>query len=309
MLQPHQITPDQLAACRKQLEQRWKSRKAYETLLKRAWHAAYEVATLLYDEFGATKVAVFGSLAEPLCFTKSSDIDIAVWGLTDKEHTRANDKVMDVITEFKVDMICFESAKGLFRDRIIQNAIPINRAEHAVLFNAPYEHLQHQVSPIVEEDIYEINRIKLTQRIDDELHKINELLLRIHRGIERLEVVSADVTEFIENTIANDLADIYMGIESVFLRIANEIDAHLPKGSKWHKELLEQMTEQRPERLPVISENIYPRLAELLNFRHKVRNIYGTELKFDNTITHAESIDELIAELTQDLKIFTDSLT
>ena len=122
MLQPHQITPEQLAACRKQLEQRWKSRKVDETLLKRAWQAAYEVATLLYDEFGATKVAVFGSLAEPLCFTKSSDIDIAVWGLTDKEHTKANSKTMDLRTGFKVDLINFDLTKGLFKERIQQKA-------------------------------------------------------------------------------------------------------------------------------------------------------------------------------------------
>ncbi len=78
MPKSNQISPEELASCRKQLERRWKSRKVDEALLERAWHVVYEIATLLYDEFEATQVAVFGSLAEPISFTKSSDIDIAV---------------------------------------------------------------------------------------------------------------------------------------------------------------------------------------------------------------------------------------
>ena len=309
MPQSHQMKPEELESCRKQLERRWINRKVDETLLKRAWKAAYEIATILYEEYGATKVAVFGSLAEPICFTNSSDIDIAVWGLSKDRHAEANDRVMDLCTGFKIDLIDFESTKGLFRDRIIQKSIPINKSEKTVFWNTVYEHLQQQVSHIVEEGIYELNRKKLTQRINDELNKIKESILRIHRGLETIDMVSINVTEFIESTIANDLADIYMGIERIFERIAKEIDGYIPRGSRWHKNLLEQMTTQRPERPPVISQKTFLQLSELLNFRHKVRNIYGTELKYDDTLTHAESIDELIADLSEDIKTFTDSLT
>ena len=302
------LTPEELASCRKQLERRWKSRIVDATLLERAWQVAYQIAALLYDEFGAKHVAVFGSLTEPIGFTKSSDIDIAVWGLTDEVHTKANDKAWDMKTGFKIDLINFDITKGHFRERIQQQAIPIISGERDSQWKTLYKHHHQKVFPIVEEEIYEMNRKKLTQRINDELVKIEDTLTRINRGLEMIKVASEDVTEFIENTIATDLVDIYSGIERIFERIANEVDAHLPRGSRWHKNLLEQMTRQRPERPSVISENTSNQLAKLLEFRHKVTNIYGRELKYDNTLVHAETIGELFENVTQDLNSFTDSL-
>ena len=309
MPKSNQITPKELASCRKQLERRWKNRKVDETMLKQAWQVVYEIATLLYDEFGATQVAVFGSLAEPINFTKSSDIDIAVWGLSYDEHSKANLKIWDIDTEFKIDLINFDTTKGLFRERIQQQAIPIKKGEQPTLWKTFYEHLHRQVFPTIEEEIYEMNRKKLTQRINDELVKIEDTLERIRRGLENIDVLPEQAREFIENTIATDLADIYSGIERIFERIANEVDGHLPRGSRWHKNLLQQMTKQRPERQPVISENTFLQLGKLLEFRHKVTNIYGRELKYDNTLVHAETIHELFAAVSQDFNNFTNSLT
>lgn len=302
------LTPEELESCRKQLEHRWKSRKVDETLLEHAWKIAFDIAALLYDEFNAKKVAVFGSLTEPVCFTKSSDIDIAVWGLTDEEHTKATDKVWDMETGFKIDLIDIETSKAFFRERVQQHAIPIEKEKQSTTWKTIYEHHNRKVFSIVEEEIYEFNRNKLTQRINDELVKIKDTLVRIRRGLASMDVLPYQAREFIENTIANDLTDVYCGIESIFERIANEVDGHLPKGSRWHKNLLEQMTRQRPERQPVISENTANQLEELLEFRHKVRNIYGRELKYNKTLVHAETIDELFTKVSSDLNVFTNSL-
>ena len=160
-----EMSPEELASCRKQLERRWKNRKVDEALLERAWSVVYEIATLLYDEFGATQVAVFGSLAEPLGFTKSSDIDIAVWGLSDKTHSKANLKIWDIDTGFKIDLINFDMTKGLFQERIQQKAIPTKKGERPTLWKALYQHLNRQVFPIVAEEIYEMNRKKFTERV------------------------------------------------------------------------------------------------------------------------------------------------
>jgi predicted nucleotidyltransferase len=304
----NQITPEELASCRKQLERQWNSRKVDETLLERAWQVAYEIATLLYDEFGATQVAAFGSLAEPISFTKSSDIDIAVWGLSDKAHSEANNKVMDIGTGFKIDLINFDTTKGIFRERVQQQAIPIKKGELPTLWKTLYQHLHRQVFPAVEEEIYEMNRKKLTQRINDELVKIESTVDAIAKALEDIEVVPTNYRQYIEESIANKLVDVYSGMERIFERIANEVDGHLPRGSRWHKNLLEQMTKQRPERPPVISEQTYYQLGELLDFRHKVNNIYGRELKYDNTLVHAETIGEVFASVSQDFNTFTDSL-
>ena len=303
------ITQQQLEVCRIKLKERWSSRKPDEELLQRAWKTANEIAQLLYDEFGATHVAVFGSLSEPLGFTEASDIDIAVSGLSEKTHSKANIKLMDINTSFKIDLINFDTTKGLFRQRIQQKAIHIEKGNKSTLWKTHYQLQNQKTFPIVEEEIYEMNRKKLTQRIEDELAKIDDTLSRIQRGLDKIETVSQDVIEFIENTIATDLADIYSGFERIFERIANEIDGHTPRGSRWHKNLLEQMVNQRPERPPVISQNTYLLLEKLLEFRHKVNNIYGRELKYDNTLQHAETIHALTDTVSNELTSFTNSLT
>lgn len=302
------MSSDERLACRKQLEQLWKSRIVDEGLLHRAWQTAYQVATLLYEAFGATQVVVFGSLTEPMAFTKQSDIDIAVSGLSNDDYDKAWNAIWDLKSGFKIDIINFDRSEGRFRERVKHQAIPIEKGVPPVLWQTLYEHLQRQVFPENPGEIYEMNRKRLTQRINDELTAINETLARIHRGLEKLEVVPIEFREFIENTIATDLADVYKGIERIFERIAREVDTHVPTGAEWHKNLLAQMAAQRPERVPVISEQTFLRLEALLSFRHVVNNIYGEKLIYEKTEPHAKSIDALFANVSQDLRTFTDSL-
>ena len=313
MMSKQKISPTELAACRKRLEQVWKSRVMDEGLLHRAWDTVYQVATLLYEEFGATQVVVFGSLTEPMAFTDRSDIDIAVSGLSNDAYNKAYGKVVFFDAPFKIDFVNFDTSKGLFRERIKYQAIPIEKGTRPPnnttdVWQTLYKHLQRQVFPTEEGDIYEMNRKRLTQRIDDELDKIEGTLERIQRGLDNIDVLPVQAREFIENTIATDLADTYMGIERIFERIGREVDRHVPRGSQWHKNLLAQMAEKRPERPPVISENTRRELEELLKFRHKVTNIYGKELRYEMTIPHAKSIDTLFANVSQDLNTFTDAL-
>ena len=307
------MSADQLSACRKQLEQLWKSRIVDEGLLHRAWHTVHEVAALLYERFSATQVAVFGSLTEPMWFTSGSDIDIAVSGLSHDAYDKAYKKIMNFDSEFKIDFINLDISKGIFRERVKHQAIPIEKSMRSPngmtdVWRTLYKHLQQQVFPANDGEIYEMNRKRLTQRINDELEKINETLERIQRGLESIDVLPVQAREFIENTIATDIADIYRGIEKIFLRIAREVDMHVPTGSRWHKNLLAQMKELRPERPPVISEDTFLQLEDLLDFRHKVNNIYGRQIVYEKTEVHAKSIDELFATVSQEFNAFTDSL-
>ena len=302
------MSPSELSACRKRLEQVWKSRIVDEGLLHQAWRDAQEVAILLYKEFGATQVVIFGSLTEPIWFTKGSDIDIAVSGLSNDLYDKAYKKIMDFDSEFKIDIINFDRSNGLFRERVKYQAIPIERGARPVLWKRLYEHLQRQVFPTEDGEIYEMNRKRLTQRINDELSKIESTVGGIAKALEDIEVLPVAARPYIQESIAKKLADVYNGIENIFKRIAREVDRHLPTGDSWHKDLLTQMTEQRPERPPVISEDIFPRLDDLLKFRHAFNNIYAEELVYEKTEPRAKSIDELFTSVSEDLGIFIDSL-
>ena len=299
---------DQLSACRRRLEQLWKSRVVDESLLHRAWQVAHEVAILLYEEFSATQVAVFGSLTEPMWFRKGSDIDIAVSGLSNDLYDKALTKIMNFDSEFKIDLINFDRSKGLFQERVKYQAILIERGTRPVLWQTLYEHLQRQVFPTEDGEIYEMNRKRLTQRAKDELTKIESTVGGIAKALEDIEVLPIAARPYIQESIAKKLADVYNGMENIFKRVAREVDMHLPTGGSWYKELLTQMTAQRPERPPVISEKTFLQLETLLKFRHKFNNIYGEELVYKEIEPHAKSIEKLFASVSEDLSIFTDFL-
>ena len=295
------MSPSELAKCRENLKHQWENRQVDEQLLQRAWAVAHRLADVLYQDYGASKVAVFGSLAERERFTKYSDIDMVVWGVSYNRCLDALWETEDLGSEFKIDIINFKSINRSFRERILSQVIPIDKGDTDAL-----KMIKETSSRADTEtgEIYKVNREKLIQRIFDKHKKIEKTVGRIGRALEKIDVLPVDAREFIERALAADLAEVYTGFEKIFERIAREVDMHMPKGNKWHNELLEQMAEQRPERPPVLSEKTLPRLKKLLDFRHKVNNIYGDELIYEKSEEHAKSIEELLATVSEDIDKF-----
>lgn len=275
------LSPEELKEYRLRLDSQFQNRKVDEELLQRAWHTAHQVANMLYEDFGATQVAVFGSLAGQDWFSKWSDIDIAVWGVSDDEYFLAVSKAMDISGLFKVDLVDFESSKGLFRERIQSQLIPIEKGV-----------------------IYAVDRSVLIQRISDERNKIEETIVKIAERLEKIRTAPVEYREEIETTIAKNLVDCYRGIENIFRRIALDVDLRMPDGSRWHKELLVQMAAPQDERQPVISQETFELLQELLEFRHVFNNIYGEELVYERTERNAKQISKLFNILSEELEIF-----
>ena len=279
------LSPEELAQYRQRLHQHLQNRKVDEALLHRAWNTAHRIAAALYKDFGAAQVAVFGSLAEPKAFSKWSDIDIAVWGIPNDKYFRASSVASDISGLFKVDLVDFESCKGLFRERI-----------------------QSQLIPIEKGIIYKVDRCTLIQRISDERNKIEETITKIAERLEKIKTAPIEYREEIETTIAKNLVDCYRGMENIFRRIALDVDLRMPDGSRWHKELLTQMKESHAERQPVISEVTFEVLEELLEFRHVFNNIYGEELVYERTEKNAKQVGELFNTLFKELDAFVASL-
>ncbi len=275
------LSPQELAQYHKRLDQHFQNRKVDEALLQRAWHTAHRVATMLYEDFGATRVAVFGSLAEPESFSKWSDIDIAIWGIPNDKYFRAVSESMNISRLFKIDLIDFENCKELFREKI-----------------------QSQLIPIEKGTIYKVDRNALIRRISDERNKIEETIGKIAERLEKIKTAPAEYREEIETTIAKNLVDCYRGMENIFRRVALDVDLRMPDGSRWHKELLTQMTEPQAERQPVISQETFQVLEELLESRHVFNNIYGEELVYEQTERNAKQVGELFNRLSKELDTF-----
>lgn len=78
--------------------------------LARAWEVANAAAALLRTRYGATRVVIFGSLAQPVRFHARSDVDLAVWGIDERSYLRAVADVTALDANLLVDLVRVEEA-------------------------------------------------------------------------------------------------------------------------------------------------------------------------------------------------------
>ena len=71
----------------------------------RAWELIPELAKLLREEFGATKIKVFGSALQVDYFSLDSDIDLAAWDIPSDLYFQAASKVDEFSDLFRVDLV------------------------------------------------------------------------------------------------------------------------------------------------------------------------------------------------------------
>ena len=275
------LSSEELAEYRRRLDQHFQNRKVDEALLQRAWQTAYRVAAMLYEDFDATQVAVFGSLTKRESFSKWSDINIAVWGIPSNMYFRAVWEAEDISRLFEIDLVDFESCYELFCERIESQSIRIGKGE-----------------------IYPVDRSQLIQDISDEREKIERSISGIKKALQRIETVPVEYKIAIEVTMAKRVSDCYMGMENIFRRIALDVDLRIPDGSRWHKELLTQMSEPQAERQPVISKTTFENLQEFLAFQYLFIRFDTDELDYEKTEQKAKQITMLFENISAELDIF-----
>ena len=254
------LSPEELAEYSRRLDQHFKNKKVDEALLQRAWQTAHRVAAMLYEDFGATQVVVFGSLAKSDAFSQWSDIDIAVWGIPADKYFRAVWEAEDISRLFEVDLVDFESCTTLFRERIESQAVRIGKGE-----------------------VYSVDRSQLIQNISDERIKIEKSIKGIQKALQRIKTAPLEYKIAIEVAMAKRLSDCYIGMENIFRQIALEVDLSVPDGNREHTELLVQMAEPYGERSPVISEITFGHLQEFLEFRYLFLRRSMEELGYEKT--------------------------
>lgn len=105
------IPPEKMAEYRASYKKRQAAeRQKLDERFERAWEVARRGAELLRSQFKAEKVVVFGSLTNRDLFHIRSDIDLAVWGLSDEQCWRAWGILLDLSPEFSVDLVNVETA-------------------------------------------------------------------------------------------------------------------------------------------------------------------------------------------------------
>ena len=106
------ISLDQLTEYKEGARRRETTRQStLDEQFELAWTIARQGAALLKKEFGIQKVAAFGSLINRSRFHERSDIDIAVWGIAEKDYLRALGRLLDLTTAFSIDLVRIENAR------------------------------------------------------------------------------------------------------------------------------------------------------------------------------------------------------
>jgi predicted nucleotidyltransferase len=89
--------------------------------------AAQKCAQVLYENYGARKVYLFGSLNEPERFHEKSDIDLVVEGLPPHLYFKALAELWRLLPPgMELDLIPFEDADSELRERVVKEGVTLN---------------------------------------------------------------------------------------------------------------------------------------------------------------------------------------
>ncbi|RME88321.1 MAG: nucleotidyltransferase domain-containing protein [Anaerolineae bacterium] len=115
------LTEEEIEAYRAALrDHAARKRRLDETRWRRAWDLARRAAILLREEFGVSRVVVFGSLVHPHLFHAHSDVDLATWGLSGRPYYRAVGVLQSLDPTISVDLIAFEEAPKRLQEIILR---------------------------------------------------------------------------------------------------------------------------------------------------------------------------------------------
>ncbi len=90
-----------------------------------AWQLARRAAQLLKQNFGASRVVVFGSLVQPGMFSLYSDLDLAAWGIQPADTFRAIGAVYDLSSEIELNLVDVAVARPSVRRAILAQGVDL----------------------------------------------------------------------------------------------------------------------------------------------------------------------------------------
>ena len=130
---------------------------------------------------------------------------------------------------------------------------------------------------------------------------------RAKRAADRLSRTRADALgQWIHLTaVASGIEHSYSGLEQAFKIIAAEIDGAVPTAEDWHARLCALMFTPVPGRRPaVLPTALRADLDDLRAFRHRVRNLYGSELNAAVVREKAARAPAVVARVRRALRAF-----
>ncbi|MFZ5495442.1 MAG: hypothetical protein ACOZE5_08930 [Verrucomicrobiota bacterium] len=106
------------------------------------------------------------------------------------------------------------------------------------------------------------------------------------------------------SALATMLHSFYTGIENLLSRVAREIDGETVKSDRWHRDLLQRMTEARKERSAVISARLRVHLQDYLGFRHFFRNAYSFHFDWEEMAPLVLECENILQQFSREVAEF-----
>jgi hypothetical protein len=146
--------------------------------------------------------------------------------------------------------------------------------------------------------------LPLVGRIEQSLADLEAIVSRAEALAERYR---SSLDDGYLDGVALNLHAFYSAIEKIFEDIARTVEAGVPSGPDWHRDLLIQMSAEIPgTRPPVISRDTRLVLDEFRGFRHVVRNIYTFNLHADRVLELTTRSHACLSSARDELHIFMD---
>lgn len=109
--------------------------------------------------------------------------------------------------------------------------------------------------------------------------------------------------------LADGIAAIYTGVESVLEAVANEIDEYAPRGAGAHAELVDGMAVAVEGLRPaVLGETARALMHELRKFRHVARHKYALELRRRDVGRNFALAKKLLPAFERDWRRFVEAM-
>jgi hypothetical protein len=148
----------------------------------------------------------------------------------------------------------------------------------------------------------------LSRRIELELEELERTQAAAQRHWQTARTTTIDQDAYL-NSVALNLHSFYSGLERIFELIAQELDGGVVGGDAWHTELLRQMALDVPDlRPPAIQAATADQLDEYRKFRHRIRNIYTTNLDPERMAHLVLQLPALWPQIRSELELFAQFL-
>jgi hypothetical protein len=143
---------------------------------------------------------------------------------------------------------------------------------------------------------------RVISHIEFELGQIEQLFESYADLLDRIKKNKPDLVEI--TALASILHSFYNGLENIFLSIARGIDADVPSGSQWHRDLLTQMAQSTSNRASVLTTETAHQLADYLGFRHFFRHSYSFFLDWNEMERLILPLNKVWMQVKTELQLF-----